>query len=237
MTPRLLPTADPISSPERATEPALPLSSLAPRASSLVVRRLGLVDYLPTWEAMRTFTAERTLTTADELWLLQHEPVYTYGVAGRHEHLPRIDTGIAVVKVDRGGQVTYHGPGQIVLYALLDLRRRGLPVRGLVGKLEQAMLDLLAQFGVHARRRAGAPGVYVGDAKIAALGLRVSRGCSYHGLSLNVDVDLAPFSAIDPCGYPGLAVTRTADLGVGTTAELLGEQLIEKVKEQLGTHA
>jgi lipoyl(octanoyl) transferase len=186
---------------------------------------------------MRTFTATRTAATPDELWLLQHRPVYTYGVAGRREHLPRTDNGIAVVKVDRGGQVTYHGPGQIVLYALLDLRRRHLTVRELVGSLEQAVLDLLAQFGVHAQRRAGAPGVYVGDAKIAALGLRVSRGCSSHGLSLNVDVDLEPFRAIDPCGYPGLAVTRTADLGVGATAQLLGERLIEMVTEQLNTHA
>jgi lipoyl(octanoyl) transferase len=201
------------------------------------VRRLGLVDYLPTWEAMRTFTAARTPATPDELWLLQHRPIYTYGVSGRSEHLPRADSGIAVVKVDRGGQITYHGPGQIVLYALLDLRRRDLTVRGLVWRLEQAVLDLLAQFGVCAQRRAGAPGVYAGDAKIAALGLRVSRGCSYHGLSLNVDVDLEPFRAIDPCGYPGLAVTRTSDLGVGATVELLGERLIEKVKEQLSTHA
>jgi lipoyl(octanoyl) transferase len=201
-----------------------------------MVRRLGLVDYLPTWEAMRTFTAARTAATSDELWLLQHRPIYTYGVSGRSEHLPRADNGIAVVKVDRGGQVTYHGPGQIVLYALLDLRRRDLTVRGLVWRLEQAVLDLLAQFGVCAQRRAGAPGVYAGDAKIAALGLRVSRGCSYHGLSLNVDVDLEPFRAIDPCGYPGLTVTRTADLGVGATVELLGERLIEKVKEQLSTH-
>lgn len=205
--------------------------------SPITVRRLGLVDYLPTWEAMKTFTAARTAATPDELWLLQHRPVYTYGVAGRREHLPRADNGIAVVKVDRGGQVTYHGPGQIVLYTLLDLRRRGLTVRGLVWGLEQAVLDLLAQFGVHAQRVAGAPGVYVGDAKIAALGLRVSGGCSYHGLSLNVDGDLAPFRAVDPCGYPGLAVTRTSDLGVGASADLLGEQLVETVREQLSTHA
>jgi lipoyl(octanoyl) transferase len=205
--------------------------------SPFTIRRLGLVDYLPTWKAMRTFTAARTPATPDELWLLQHRPVYTYGVAGRREHLPGTDSGIPVVKVDRGGQVTYHGPGQIVLYCLLDLRRRNLTVRALVESLEQAVLDLLALFGIQARRRPGAPGVYVGNAKIAALGLRVSRGCSTHGLSLNVEGDLAPFGAIDPCGYPGLAVTRTADLGVGASAQLLGESLIEKVKEQLGRHA
>jgi lipoyl(octanoyl) transferase len=244
MNSRLPPTEVPAPTVEDEAKVALPLSSLAPRtsclaprASRLVVRRLGLVDYLPTWEAMRTFTATRTSDTPDELWLLQHFPVYTYGVAGRREHLPSIDNGIAAIKVDRGGQVTYHGPGQIVLYTLLDLRRRHMTVRELVRNLERAVLDLLAGFGVHAQRRAGAPGVYVEDAKIAALGLRVSRGCSYHGLSVNVGVDLEPFRAIDPCGYPGLRVTRTADLGIGETAELLGERLVEKVKEQLSRHA
>jgi lipoyl(octanoyl) transferase len=158
-------------------------------------------------------------------------------VAGRGEHLPRLDNGIAVVKTDRGGQVTYHGPGQLVLYTLLDLHRRDLTVRALVGKLEQAVLDLLARFDIRAQRRSGAPGVYVGDAKIAALGLRVSRGCSYHGLSLNVDVDLEPFRAINPCGYPGLAVTRTFDLGIPCSSEDLGDRLIETVTGQLSTHA
>jgi lipoyl(octanoyl) transferase len=208
-----------------------------PRVSSLVVRRLGSVDYLPTWEAMRRFTAGRTAATPDELWLLEHRSVYTYGVAGRPEHLPRIDNGIAVVQTDRGGQVTYHGPGQLVLYTLLDLRRRDLAVRVLVGKLEQAVLDLLAQFGIRGKRRGGAPGVYVEDAKIAALGLRVSRGCSYHGLSLNVDLDLEPFRAIDPCGYPGLAVTRMCDLSISCSTEDLGERLIETVTRQLSMHA
>jgi lipoyl(octanoyl) transferase len=216
-----------------ATAVAGAISRLAPRASRLVVRRPGLVDYIPTWEAMRTFTAGRMADTPDELWVLQHPPVYTYGIAGRREHLPRSANGIPVLKVDRGGQVTYHGPGQIVLYTLLDLRRRDLTVRELVRQLEQAVLDLLAEFSVCAQRRAGAPGVYVGNEKIAALGLRVSRGCCYHGLSLNVDIDLSAFRCIDPCGYPGLAVTRTADLGIGVAAELLGEQLVEKVTEQL----
>ena len=205
--------------------------------SPITVRRLGLVDYLPSWDAMRRFTAERTATTPDELWLLQHPPVYTYGVAGRVEHLPRHDRGIAVVKTDRGGQVTYHGPGQLVLYTLIDLRRRDLTVRALVQKLEQAVLDLLAQFDIRGQRRSGAPGVYVGDAKVAALGLRVSRGCSYHGLSLNVDVDLEPFRAIDPCGYPELAVTRTCDLGIRCGSADFGERLIETVTLQLSTDA
>ena len=203
----------------------------------ITIRRLGLVDYLPTWEAMRTFTAARTPITPDELWLLQHRPIYTYGVAGRPEHLPPAGNSIPVLKVDRGGQVTYHGPGQIVLYTLLDLRRRQLTVRGLVERLEQAVLDLLSQYGVRAQRRTGAPGVYVGNAKIAALGLRVSRGCSYHGLSLNVDADLEPFQAIDPCGYPGLAVTSTRDLGLNASAEILGAELVKTVGEQLSTRA
>ena len=201
------------------------------------VRRLGLADYLPTWEAMKAFTRARTPETADELWLLQHPPVYTYGVAGRSEHLPPATADIPVLKIDRGGQVTYHGPGQVVLYTLLDLQRRGLSVRELVRRLEQAVLDLLAEFSVSAERREGAPGIYVNGAKIAALGLRVSRGCSYHGLSMNVDLDLAPFRTIDPCGYRGMPVTRTADLGIGAGLELLGEKLVERVSEQLSTQA
>jgi lipoyl(octanoyl) transferase len=182
---------------------------------------------------MKAFTAARTADTADELWLLEHPAVYTYGVAGRPEHLPRTDRGVPVIKVDRGGQVTWHGPGQLVLYALLDLRRLHIGVRGLVRMLEQAVIDLLASYRVRAERREGAPGVYVNDAKVAALGLRVSRGCSYHGLSLNVDNDLAPFADIDPCGYPGLTVTRTRDLGVIDGRERLGEQLAALVMTAL----
>jgi lipoyl(octanoyl) transferase len=178
---------------------------------------------------MKAFTASRTADTADELWLLEHPPVYTTGVAGRPEHLPRAELGIPVLKVDRGGQVTWHGPGQIVLYTLLDLRRLGIGVRTLVRLLEEAVIDLLAQADVRAQRREDAPGVYVGDAKVAALGLRISRGCSYHGLSLNVDNDLAPFASIDPCGYPGLAVTRTVDLGMRDTRERIGEGLVDLV--------
>lgn len=188
----------------------------------LRVRRLGRLDYLPTWQAMREFTAARTAATEDELWLLEHTPVYTFGQAGRREHLLG-EPDIPVIRSDRGGQVTYHGPGQVVAYVLLDLRRRGYGVRELVFRLEQAVIDLLAGHGTVGERRSGAPGIYVGGAKVAALGLRVRGGCSYHGLSLNVDVDLAPFSRIDPCGYPGLAVTRTRDLGIsGGPEEIAG---------------
>jgi lipoyl(octanoyl) transferase len=196
------------------------VSSVAP----LAARRLGLVDYAPTYEAMRTFTAARDAETPDELWLLEHPPVYTLGQAGRPEHLLR-DNGIPVLRVDRGGQVTYHGPGQVVAYALLDLRRRGLTVKGLVCRLEQAVIDLLAAHGVEGARRAGAPGIYVGGAKIAALGLRVRGGCTYHGLALNVAMDLAPFRDIDPCGYAGLAVTQLADLGVGLSVPAVQDEL------------
>lgn len=202
-------------------------------ALRVVVRRLGRVPYTDAWTEMKAFTAARAADTPDELWLLEHPPVYTYGVAGREAHLPRTDPGAPVIKVDRGGQVTWHGPGQVVLYTLLDLRRLGMGVRELVRLLEQAVLDLLDEFGVRAQRREGAPGVYVGEAKVAALGLRVTRGCSYHGLSLNVDNDLAPFDAIDPCGFPGLAVTRTVDLGIAADREQLGERLVDLIAAAL----
>ena len=182
---------------------------------------------------MRAFTDSRGPDTPDELWLLEHPSVYTYGVAGRAEHLPRGDTGIPVIKTDRGGQVTYHGPGQLIAYVLIDLRRGGLTVRGLVGRLEQAVLDLLTDYDVCGERREGAPGVYVSGAKVAALGLRIRGGCSYHGLSLNVDPDLAPFAAIDPCGYPGLTVARLRDLGVVDPAERVGERLLQHLTERL----
>jgi lipoyl(octanoyl) transferase len=189
---------------------------------------------METWDAMKAFTQGRTDATRDEIWLLQHPPVYTYGVAGRSQHLPRTDLDIPVIKVDRGGQVTYHGPGQVVAYTLVDLRRRRLTVRALVERLEQAVLDLLAEFGVQGERRCGAPGVYVLEAKVAALGLRIRNGCSYHGLSMNVDGDLSPFAAIDPCGFPGLAVTRTRDLGIQAGVEELGERLGAHLISQLG---
>lgn len=180
------------------------------RAPAAVLRDLGITDYGATLEAMRAFNRVRDAGTPDEVWLTEHPPVYTLGLAGRREHL--LDTGdIPVVSSDRGGQVTYHGPGQLVAYLLLDLGRRDLKVRQLVELIEGVVIDALGEIGIAAHRRAGMPGVYVDDAKIAALGLKVSRGCTYHGLSLNVNGDLAPFARIDPCGYRGLRVTRVAD--------------------------
>jgi lipoyl(octanoyl) transferase len=197
------------------------------------LRHLGRTDYLAAWEAMRVFTHARAMDTPDELWLTEHPPVFTLGAAGKREHILRA-MGIPVVRTDRGGQVTYHGPGQLVIYLLLDLRRRHLTVTKMVRGMEAAIIRMLGEAGLTAQRREGAPGVYLGaageGAKIAALGLKVSRGCTYHGLSLNVDVDLTPFSAINPCGYPGLAVARTRDQGlafdVAEAGELLARQLV-----------
>jgi len=205
------------------SDPSSILEVFRPAAA---VRELGLVAYEPTWRAMQEFTAQRGADTPDELWLLQHPPVYTLGIAGKAEHLPRADNGIPVVKIDRGGQITYHGPGQVVIYLLLDMRRRGLSVRPLVRLMERAVIDLLAEHGITAQGRVAAPGVYVGEAKIAALGLRIKNGCCYHGLALNVDMDLSPFHAINPCGYAGLEVTQLRNLGIGDTPELAGAKLI-----------
>ena len=211
------------------------MSAVAAPVRAPIVRRLGLVPYLPALERMRTFTAARDFDTLDEIWLLQHPPTFTTGVAGRAEHLPRLNQDIAVVKVDRGGQVTFHGPGQLVVYTLLDLRRLGFGVRALVQRLEQAVIELLASYGVEGTRRPGAPGVYVRHAKVAALGLRIRNGCSYHGLSLNVDMDLTPFRSIDPCGYPGLAVTQLRDLGVTDPVDRVGERLVQHLLRNLDT--
>ena len=197
-----------------------------------VVKRLGRVDYVPTFQAMQDFTAARTPETPDELWIVEHPPVFTLGQAGKPEHLLS-DVGIPVVKIDRGGQVTYHGPGQVVIYLLLDLTRLKIKVRELVTAIEQALIDFLAVQGVAAERRTGAPGVYVGAAKIAALGLKIKNGCSYHGLALNVDMDLYPFTAINPCGYAGLAVTQTRDLGIPLTPEAAGDLLCRHLQQQL----
>lgn len=194
-------------------------------APLLRVRALGVVEYQPTWDAMRRFTDDRDATTADEIWLLQHPPVYTLGQAGKPEHLLR-DGGIPLVKIDRGGQITYHAEGQLVVYLLIDLARRKLKVRELVTLMEQALIDCLAEFGVAAERRDAAPGVYVADAKIAALGLRIRNGCSYHGLSLNVDMDLTPFTWINPCGFEGLKTTQLADYGVAVSVDEAGEKLL-----------
>jgi lipoyl(octanoyl) transferase len=182
------------------------------QALELEVCPLGRSEYEPTWRAMQVYTSRRGPETPDELWLVEHPPVYTLGQAGRAEHIldPQC---IPVIRVDRGGQVTYHGPGQLVAYLLLDLRRARLGVKGLVALLERAVVDLLAAYEIPAETRPGAPGVYVAGAKIASLGIRVRNGCTYHGLAVNVDMDLEPFSRINPCGYPGQAVTQLRELG------------------------
>jgi lipoyl(octanoyl) transferase len=183
-----------------------PLSSPQSLINPLV-RHLGRQDYIPVWQNMAEFTAARDENTRDEIWVVEHGPVYTLGLNGKAEHI--LNAGnVPVVQCDRGGQVTYHGPGQIVVYVLLDLRRRNLGVKTLVQLLEQSVIDLLNHYGLSGKRLANAPGVYVNGEKIAALGLRVRRGCSYHGLSLNVDMDLAPFTGINPCGYQGLKTTQ-----------------------------
>ena len=196
------------------------------------IKRLGRVDYAPTFQAMQDFTASRTAETPDELWIVEHPPVYTLGQAGKPEHILR-DVGIPLVQIDRGGQVTYHGPGQVVIYLLLDLPRLKIKVRELVTAIEQAVINLLGEYGVTAERRDGAPGVYVGAAKVAALGLRIRNGCSYHGVSLNVDMDLSPFTAINPCGYPGLQVVQTKDLNIPLSVVEAGEQLSQQLLQQL----
>jgi lipoyl(octanoyl) transferase len=191
---------------------------------------LGLSPYESTLQAMRDFTTRRGAHTTDEFWLLEHPPVYTLGLAADPAHGPRLERGIPVVRAERGGEITYHGPGQAVLYTLVDLARRGVKVRQFVSMLEQSVIDLLDG---RAQRRPGAPGVYVDGAKVAALGIRVTRGCAFHGLALNVDMDLAPFEAIDPCGFPGLKVTQTRDLGFGFTVESAGARLAELLAERL----
>ncbi|MBI5041528.1 MAG: lipoyl(octanoyl) transferase LipB [Gammaproteobacteria bacterium] len=197
------------------------------------VRHLGRVDYEPTWRAMQDFTAARTATTPDEIWLLEHPPVFTLGLNAKPEHLLN-PSDIPVVQIDRGGQVTYHGPGQLVAYVLLDITRRHLGVQRLVQLMEQAVIDLLAEHGVHAEGRRDAPGVYVDGAKIAALGLRVKRGRSYHGLALNVDMDMEPFGRINPCGYPGMQVTQLRDLGISLDVDAVSARLASHLGRLLG---
>ncbi len=194
-----------------------------------------MVEYEPTWRAMQRFTAERTADTLDEIWLVQHPPVYTQGQAGKPEHLLN-PTDIPVVKIDRGGQITYHGPGQIVAYLLLDLHRWKINVRELVRLMEQAVIDLLAEYGVTAHGREDAPGVYVGNAKIASLGLKIKKGCSYHGLAFNVDMDLSPFDNINPCGYEGLRVTQCVELGMTVQLEELQAELTQNLVHGLQQH-
>jgi lipoyl(octanoyl) transferase len=189
------------------------------------IKHLGLTDYTTAFKAMQDFNAQRAADTPDEIWLLEHPPTFTLGLAGKPEHI--LDAGnIPVVKIDRGGQVTYHGPGQLVVYLLLDLKRKNIGVRELVRKMEQAIIDTLADYSIASQRLAGAPGIYIDGAKIAALGLRIKRGCCYHGLAINVDMDLAPFTRINPCGYAGMQVTQTKDLGVRANMNEIGAKLV-----------
>ena len=199
----------------------------------LRVQRLGMQAYPDVFAAMQTFTATRDDDTPDELWLVEHPAVFTQGLNGKPEHVLAAGD-IPVVQVDRGGQVTYHGPGQLVLYTLLDLKRAGLGVRQLVTALEQSVIQLLADHGVASAARADAPGVYVDDAKLASLGLRVRRGRSYHGLSVNVAMDLTPYQRINPCGYAGLAMTQLSDLGIRLSLDEVANQLVSILAEQLG---
>ncbi|BFI97031.1 MAG: lipoyl(octanoyl) transferase LipB [Rhodanobacter sp.] len=202
----------------------------------LKIRRLGRQPYETTWKAMSAFTDNRTADTVDEFWLLEHDPVFTLGQAGRMEHV-LAPGDIPVIPVDRGGQVTYHGPGQIVGYPMIDLRRVGVGVRELVHKIEQAIIDTLAHWNIAAERREGAPGVYVADAKVAALGLRVRRGCSFHGLAFNVNMNLEPYHRINPCGYKGLEVTQVLDLGGPSRLADVEDALVEEFCRQFGFRA
>jgi lipoyl(octanoyl) transferase len=205
--------------------------------TTLYVRKLGLSEYEATWRAMQAFTANRDTATPDEIWLTEHPPVFTQGIAGKPEHLLRANTGIPLIKIDRGGQITYHGPGQIVAYLLLDLKRRKLSVRPLVRMMEAAVINLLDEYGIAGRYRADAPGVYVtvneNESKIAALGLRIKNGCCYHGLALNIDMDLTPFSAINPCGHIGLEVTQLRNLGVSDSLASVSEKLMQNLLRAL----
>ncbi|MBP8296740.1 MAG: lipoyl(octanoyl) transferase LipB [Burkholderiales bacterium] len=206
-------------------------------AAGALVRVLGRTHFEATWRSMQAFTGARDGATRDEIWLTEHPPVYTVGLAGKAEHYPRVESAIPVVRTDRGGQITYHGPGQVVAYTLVDLRRPRWGVRDYVRRLESAMIELLGAHGVEAYGKVDAPGVYVRtgetEAKIGALGLKVRNACTYHGVALNVDMDLAPFAAINPCGYPGLRVTQTRDLGIAANAAELGVALGEYLRRML----
>lgn len=209
------------------------MTSLANDKPPLLIRQLGRCDYEPVWRAMQTFTAQRTSSTPSELWLVEHNPVFTQGQAGKPEHL--LQPGkIPVVQSDRGGQVTYHGPGQLIAYVLVSLREVGLGVRSFVSAMENSVIDVLAEYDVSATARTDAPGVYVADAKIAALGLRVKKGYTYHGLSFNIDMDLEPFQRINPCGYQGMAVTQIRDLGIQDNMQQLTPKLIHALCHHTG---
>ena len=210
---------------------------------SFLVKHLGLADYASTYEAMRTFTKERDASTPDEIWILQHPPVFTLGLAGDASNLHAPSQQIPLVQVDRGGEITYHGPGQIVVYLLLDLKRLGIFVKELVSRIEQAVIDTLADFGIEAQRLKGAPGIYIATqpgvpkewygAKVAALGLKVSKSCSYHGLALNVATDLEAFGRIHPCGYEGLRTVDMQTLGIKDNIDTISQRLLEHLQKQL----
>lgn len=201
---------------------------------TLIVRQLGRQDYEPLWRRMQAFTDERDAETTDELWFTEHPPVFTLGVNAAPEHL-LAPGDIPVVQIDRGGQVTYHGPGQLMVYPLIDLRRRGIGVRDLVTALEESVVDLLRERDVEARAKKDAPGVYVGDVKVASVGLRIRRGASFHGMALNVDVDLAPFSRINPCGYENLELTDLKRLGAGEDLVEVSERLLPYFAQRVGS--
>jgi len=210
---------------------------------SALVKHLGLADYVSTYDAMRTFTKERSSTTQDEIWVLEHQPVFTLGLAGDASNLHTPSNQIPLVEVDRGGEITYHGPGQIVVYLLLDLKRIGIFVKELVSRIEQAVIDTLADFGIQAERHPGAPGIYISDqagvsaewvgSKVAALGLKVSKSCSYHGLALNVATDLEAFGRIHPCGYEGLKTVDMQTLGIKDNIDTISKKLLEHLQKQL----
>lgn len=193
----------------------------------MIVRQLGQQPYDQVWEAMKQFTVSRDQDTPDEIWLLEHNPVYTQGQAGKSEHILNRDPNIPVVQSDRGGQITYHGPGQLVLYVLFDLKRLGIGIRTLVCRLEQALIDVLQTYQITAQRRTGAPGVYVAEKKIASIGLRVKKSCTYHGIALNVNMDLKPFLNINPCGYQALKMTQIKDFYPEVRMEEVQQRLVE----------
>lgn len=198
------------------------------------IKRLGVQDYADTWHRMKAFSLARTALTEDQIWIVEHSPVYTLGLNGKVEHLLQA-SDIPVVETDRGGQITYHGPGQLVVYLLADIRRLQKGPRQLISILENAMITTLAQYGISAQARPDAPGVYVAEQKIGAVGLRIKQGCSYHGLSLNNSMDLAPFFKINPCGYPGLEVTQLADLGVNICTHELAMPVVHEISKAIST--
>ena len=201
-------------------------------SSTPIIKDKGFEDILSTWQAMQSFTQERKPDTPDEIWLLQHPPVFTLGLAGKMEHILNA-SDIPIVKLDRGGQVTYHGPGQLIVYLMLDLRKRQYGVKELVYRLEESVISLLKQYAVIANRKPDAPGVYVDGEKIASLGLRVKHGCCYHGIALNVAMDLVPFSWINPCGYPGLAVTQTSNLGIHDQPDVIKTRWLDQLLQTI----